>query len=204
MLETPRSVRWRWSFTLVEVLLALVLAVVVLSAAGPLAVSALQMRQALDHAARPIRRESMVLGKLEEDLRSGPLRRTSQACAIRLIGQPLPTLEVEGLVAVPGESPSLHVVRLPATVRYRLARGHSSAKDFELLREVQDRTDPAQRWRCESLSSGVAGFDVEVLAKGAWQRSFPAKDRSWEAAAVRIRLTWSDGGSASRIVVLLP
>ncbi len=179
------------SFTLIEVLVALTLTTLLFSVAGQVAINALKTRATVRESIAVLEREAVVFEQIATDLanllRGFPGKKTP----IRVFGYPKQVLEIDTLAPVFGLEESLHLVRVPATVRYRLLRHDLDADGFDLVREVIGRTSTAKGLVRETLAAGMTSLGVQVHYDNQWINTYPPADKPQrDPAALRISFRW--------------
>ncbi len=194
--------RPRPSFTLVELLAALALTALVVAITGRIALQGVNTRKAVTDLISRLEGEAVVFESLREDFATLLTGLPGDQTPVRVFGAPRQVLQLSTLAAITQGNATLHLVRRPATVRYRLA-GEGSEKGLDLVREVIDRTDAGARPVSETIGRHLASFALEVLAKNKWTTGQPAKDdRPEDVQAVRVTLGLSGGDPVTRTFVV--
>lgn len=201
----PAALRRQAAFTLVEVLLALALTTVLIGLTGSIAVNSLRTRRYAQGVVRQLDREAYVLARIAEDLADLQCGLPGDASAISVFGTPRQVLQLSVLTAVPSVGYSLHLIRRPATVRYRLVGDRHESAGLRLVRETIDRTRVSARPVRETLSRGLESFRVEVLCDDQWTRSYPENDdETTGPLAVRVTCQWGGAEQEVTRVFLVP
>lgn len=183
----------RTSFTLIEVLLALSLTALLVAVTGRIAVQAVTTRQSVGNTIVRLEREAGLFERLGADFAAILYVLPSEDPSLMVYGHPRQVLQLSALSPVPSLDESLHLVRRPATVRYRLVEDPHTDKELNLVRETIDLTGQSARPVSETVASQIAGFDVEVLCDDQWTDKYPPRTRRpAPARAVRITCRWSD------------
>lgn len=187
------------AFTLVEVLVALTLAALVVTIAGQVAVQTMRLSSQATRLMDGLDRDALIFDALRADFDAitAPI---GEDGPLVVFGQPQQTLQVNVLSSLPSMSAGLHLPRYPCTVRYRLVRPPGRTDEYHLVRETLDRTLLSATPVPETLATNLAGFAVEVLAAGKWQRTYPvAGQPDAQPKLIRVTWTWNDGSSTARM-----
>ena len=187
----------RSGFTLVEMLLALVLTGVVLSAAGRVTVSVLQAEQIASHHMRTDLRRSVALDALVRDWDArllGP-----NAVDVILDASLRPTIRMFTLIDTGG--PGETTRQIPARVTYHIEIQHN-VDAIRLVRDAEILVGH-RSLQSETLACDLESVEVVVHRDGVWQRIEASSSRDVSPiAAIRVRLTWPDDELQTRTFLL--
>lgn len=190
-LRTPQAQSCRTSFTLIEVLLALSLATLLVTVTGRIAIQSVMTRQEVMRAVARLEREAALFERLNDDFANMLFGLPGDKTPLMVFGRPRQVLQFSVLSVIPTSEGSLHVIRRPSTVRYRLAGDRQEGSGLDLVREIIDRTGRSAKPVRETVARSVAGFKIEVLCDGKWERKYPpAGQRAAKARAVRVSCRW--------------
>jgi prepilin-type N-terminal cleavage/methylation domain-containing protein len=182
------------AFTLIEVLLALTLTTMLAALTGQVAVQALTTRETVADILQQLDRDDSVLGELKEDLLGLLPSATVDEAPIQLFGTQHQILQLRTISSVPAKDATLHLVRKPAMVRYRLVAGVGTNTPTVLIRELMDRTSPTSIPVRQTLTRNVRQFLIEIFQEEEWVRLYPTGEGKVIAAqAVRVAIEWDDG-----------
>ncbi len=192
------QIKARKCFTLIEVLLAMTLTTVVMTLTGKIAVQTIQARNRVNDILTDHHREALVVDLIERDIRNMLPVLPDDQTSVQLFGAPQQVLQLSVMAAIHDDDASLHLIKQPATIRYRLIRNISGDHRFDLIRETIDRTDAGALPVKETIAANVKEFSVHILSKNKWLKSYPQRDRHLDPPrAVRILLSWNDGNNKS-------
>ena len=156
----------RSAFTLVEVLLALTLTGIVLTAASRILVGTVRVSRSIHESVDQHRRTDELFGQLARDL-DARLLGLDHAVAVGLDPNHRPEIKIRCLAAEPGES--LHTSYLPAEARYRLVSAGHRSSGLRLERSVDWLVEkPPSVPMVEVISEGIASVETELLYDSQW------------------------------------
>lgn len=192
MTSSPCPKRTRNGFTLVELLASLALAVFVVAITGQVAVQAIVTRDHVSAQIQTQRRIESAWQWIERDLQSLLPAAASKDGVVRVMGKDPQVIEMTVLSDFDGNGDSLHVVRRPAVVRYRLIdNAPNGMRPARLVREIQDITDPAAGMAMRTIATSMSGFSVTALVDNQWiGEDGPLPHKALAMRAIRISLAW--------------
>lgn len=179
------------AFTLVEVLVALTLTAMIVSAVGQLSVQALATQRRASQETHRQERGAFLLAALERDLQT-LIAEGRHPSLILSAGIPQ-TLELCVETAVAESQEQVHVPILPAVVRYRLIAPRENEAGYRAVRELRDLTNPPSNPASQTLADGLSGWTLEICSQGKWSPRFPEAKGQGRPQLLRATLLWPDG-----------
>lgn len=189
-------------FTLIETLLVMTLAGMALAAASQVLLLTVQTQAAARDAVDRQDRRSLFWELFEADLEA-QIETDRPIGLAELDTHHRPVLRIRCLADVPGGS--LHVVRLPAEVRYRIVRLAGAEQEYSIQRIVTWLVEApdAGPW-VETVAEKISGVDVELLVRGTWEPLSSKTDGLSEGVrALRLTVRYADDGSSSSRMFLV-
>lgn len=179
------------AFTLVEVLVALTLTAMVVSAVGQLSVQALAAQRQASQGIHRQERGAFLLAALERDLQA--LIAEERHPSLTLSAGIPQTLELCTETGVAESQEQIHVPILPAVIRYRLIAPREKEVGYRAVRELRDLTTPASKPDSQTLAEGLSGWTLEICSQGTWSPRFPEAKGQGRPQLLRATLLWPDG-----------
>lgn len=179
------------AFTLIEILLALSLTTLVIAVTGQIAVQSILTRDEARRIVNSLERDAHLFHQLSNDFANLLHGLPGDEKAVMVFGSQRQVLQLSALSPMPDREGALHVIRRPATIRYRLDGRQCETTGCDLVREVLDRTRAGARAVRETIATKVAGLKIEVLLEDTWVEKFPPSNgQSGSPLAVRVSCRW--------------
>ncbi len=185
---------WRHAFTLVEMLVALLLTAVVLSAAGRITVAVMRTEAAVSQETHDTLRRSIVMDSLVSDW-NGRFGGPTSVEAF-LDASHRPTIRLLTREQLAGHDRI--TVEEPARVTYRIEVAGDS--DLFILVRDADLLIGHDAVRSEVVGCGLESFSIELFREEQWHPLEPiGKSVGKPIDALRVAIQWASGDVQSRI-----
>ena len=193
----------RHSFTLIEVLLAVLLGSAVITVSGMVAVQSVSLQRASQVEVRKRWDRARVFWQFERDLNAALTWLPEDVVTVRVAPKPGRILEVLCLADVPAVDSPVGS-RVPVKVSYIVENDPIQSDRKRLLREVRDLTRAHGTMHRRAVAEALMEVGIEMHTEAGWTSTLsltgpPAR----EPTAVRLSCQWeSTTGKQMRTVVL--